>query len=249
MSGLRLGVNVDHVATVRQARYRDAAHAGMVPEPCPVEAALVCERAGAHGITVHLREDRRHVQEADVFRLKEVLRVPLNLEMAVTGAMVGLARRLKPAEVCLVPENRAEVTTEGGLEVAGQLQRVGGAVEELAEEGIAVSLFIDPDVRQVEAAREVGAPFIELHTGRYANAPCEGRARELGVLRVAAERAHEIGLRVNAGHGLNYENVGAFLATPHVETLNIGHAIVSRSIFVGMEQAVREMLGAMGVVR
>ncbi|MFQ3670622.1 MAG: pyridoxine 5'-phosphate synthase [Verrucomicrobiia bacterium] len=246
MSRLRLGVNVDHVATVRQARYREGPHGGMVPEPCPVEAARICELAGAHGITAHLREDRRHMQDADLLRLKEVLRIPLNLEMAVTEPMVAFARALRPAEVCLVPENRAEVTTEGGLDVVGQLSRVSRAVAELGGDGIEVSLFIDADLRQVVAAKESGAPVIELHTGRYAHA-ANGTERQqaLNDLRVAAEKAHDLGLKVNAGHGLNYTNLPEFLTTPHVETLNIGHSIVSRSLFVGMEMAVKQMLQAM----
>ncbi|GAB4242211.1 MAG: pyridoxine 5'-phosphate synthase [Candidatus Methylacidiphilales bacterium] len=245
MKRLRLGVNIDHVATVRQARYRDAAHAAMVPEPCPVEAALACERAGAHGITAHLREDRRHIQEDDVRRLKEVLRLPLNLEMAVTDPMIAFALDLRPSEICLVPENRAEITTEGGLDVAGQFDRVRAAAMVLRNGGMAVSLFIDADLRQVEAAAETGAGWIELHTGRYANATGEERNQALADLREAADRAHALGLRVNAGHGLNYVNMADFLSTPHVEVLNIGHSIVSRSIFVGMEQAVREMLRVM----
>jgi pyridoxine 5-phosphate synthase len=243
---LKLGVNIDHVATVRQARYRDAAHAAMVPEPDPVMAALACVEAGAHGITAHLREDRRHIQEADVRRLREVLSVPLNLEMGVTEAMIDLAVALRPAEVCLVPENRKEVTTEGGLDVAGQAERVRLATERLKGAGSVVSLFIDADAAQVAAAAAVGAPCIELHTGRYANASgAEEIASSLRQLREAAEQANGLGLQVNAGHGLNYTNLAQFLATPHLDTLNIGHSIVSRAVFVGMKQAVGEMLALM----
>jgi pyridoxine 5-phosphate synthase len=244
---LKLGVNVDHVATIRQARYQGIhATGGAVPEPDPVEAALACVRAGAHSITVHLREDRRHIQEHDVRRLKDVLSVPLNLEMAVTEAMVAYAIALQPAEVCLVPENRAEVTTEGGLDVAGHLNRVTGAVKQLKAAGIHVSLFVDAEPRQIEATAKAGAPCLELHTGRYANARHGAeRAAALEELVSGARLAHGLGVQVNAGHGLNYENLTDFLCTPYLDTLNIGHSIVSRAVFVGMEQAVRDLLDRM----
>lgn len=228
---IRLGVNIDHVATVRQAR--------RALEPDPVAAAVLALLGGADGITVHLREDRRHIQDADVRRLRQTLRTRLNLEMADVPEIVALAAKLKPDEVCLVPEKRAEVTTEGGLNVTGpSLPRT---IARLQKAGILVSLFIDPDPKQVRAAAAVGANFIELHTGRYAR---HGKV-ELKKLIAAAELAHQLGLRVNAGHGLNYQNTAAIRAVPHLETLNTGHAIISRAVFVGLRQAVREMLAIM----
>jgi len=237
---LKLGVNLDHVATLRQARYRDATESALVPEPDPVRAAAEAEAAGAHGITVHLREDRRHIHDQDVRRLRRSLRTRLNLEMADVPEIVSRAEEIRPDEVCLVPEKRAEVTTEGGLNVTGaSLPRT---IERLQKAGVVVSLFIDPDPKQVRAAAEVGADFIELHTGAYAQAPSDVEIRKLVA---AAELAHSLRLRVNAGHGLNYQNTPGIRAVPHLETLNIGHAIVSRAVFVGLQQAVREMLGGM----
>jgi pyridoxine 5-phosphate synthase len=233
---LKLGVNIDHIATLRQARYKTASsHA----EPDVITAAREVEAAGAHGITVHLREDRRHIQDRDVRLLRQILRTRLNLEMADVPEIVTIAEEIHPDEVCLVPEKRAELTTEGGLNVTGQ--SLPQTIARLKKAGIAVSLFIDPDLKQVRASADVGADFIELHTGAYA----EGRAGELERLVAAAELAHQLGLRVNAGHGLNYQNTPGIRAVPHLETLNTGHAIVSRAVFVGLQQAVREMLALM----
>jgi pyridoxine 5-phosphate synthase len=238
-----LGVNIDHVATLRQARYREEGPDFFASEPDPVEAALESVSGGAYSITAHLREDRRHVQERDVRDLKMRVPAPLNLEMAVTDAMVAFALDLRPAEACLVPENRREVTTEGGLDVAGNLARVRDAVAALQEKKILTSLFIDPDARQIEAAAAAGAKVVELHTGAYARMEKDAdRQRELDALCRAAERAHAAGLQVNAGHGLNYRNLPAFLAVPHLHTLNIGHSIVSRAVFFGMRRAVEEMV-------
>jgi pyridoxine 5-phosphate synthase len=229
-----LGVNVDHVATLRQARRARC--------PDPVDAALAAERAGADSITVHLREDRRHIQDRDVAALQDILQTRLNLEMAVTDEMVRIARRIRPQDCCLVPEKREELTTEGGLDAAGQLKRVRSACRRLADAGIRVSLFIDADERQIEAAAECGAPVIELHTGHYADAPDPpSRQTELERLQGAATFAHQCGLHVNAGHGLNYQNVQPVAAISVLRELNIGHAIVSRAIISGMESAVREM--------
>jgi pyridoxine 5-phosphate synthase len=238
----RLGVNVDHVATIRQARGVDY--------PDPVEAGLIAEAAGAEGITVHLREDRRHIQERDVEGLRQRLRVKLNLEMAVTDAMVGFATRLRPADTCLVPERREELTTEGGLDVAGHAARVRDAVARLAAAGIRVSLFVDPDARQLEASAAAGGHAVELHTGDYANArDAAAAARELARLRTAATRAAGLGLAVHAGHGLTLANVGPVAAIPEVAELNIGHAIVARAVLVGLAAAVREMKAAMQAAR
>ncbi len=236
---LRLGVNIDHVATLRQAR--------RTVYPSLVEAAALCERAGAHGITVHLREDRRHVQDADVYALRQTLATRLNLEMANNPDIVAVALDVKPDEVCLVPERREELTTEGGLDVAGQRADLAPVVAALRDAGVIVSMFIDPDLRQVEASAEIGAPYIELHTGAYAERTRSERELELGRLVAAAKRAHELGLKVNAGHGLNLENVGPVLRIPHLDTLNIGHSIVCHAVFVGLEQAVRAMLEKMGL--
>jgi len=229
-----LGVNIDHVATLRQARGTEY--------PSPLEAARAAEDAGANYITLHLREDRRHIQDRDVVALRKALRTRMNLEAAVTPEMIAFARRVRPQDVCLVPERRAELTTEGGLDVAGALRRVGRACRELAAAGIRVSLFIDADRRQIDAAMRAGAPVIELHTGGYAGAVGAGRRRrELERIRAAAEYAAGRGLRVNAGHGLNYDNVGPIAAIAQIQELNIGHAIVARAVFVGMGRAVREM--------
>jgi len=235
---IALGVNVDHVATLRQARGTDY--------PDPVEAALLAERAGADSITAHLREDRRHIQEHDVRRLRARLTSHLNLELALTPAMLALCRELAPRDCCLVPERRAELTTEGGLDVAGQRTAVGEACAMLAAAGVRVSLFIDPEPHQVEAAAEVGAPVIELHTGAYAEVAAEAGAagRELLRLGTAAARATALGLTVHAGHGLNAGNVAAIARLPQVVELNIGHSLVARAVFIGLEGAVREMRAA-----
>jgi len=233
-SGKLLGVNIDHVATLRQARGTDY--------PSPVEAALAAENAGADYITLHLREDRRHIQDRDVVVLRRVLRTRMNLEAAVTPQMIAFARRLRPRDVCLVPERRAELTTEGGLDVSGKFARVKQACRALAAKGIRVSLFIDPERSQIDAAARAGAPVIELHTGSYADAGNPGsRRRELGRIREAARYAAGKGLHVNAGHGLNYRNVKPIAALAPIRELNIGHAIVARSVFVGLPRAVREM--------
>ncbi len=238
---LLLGVNIDHVATLRQARRGR--------EPDPLQAALLAERSGADSITLHLREDRRHIQERDVSVMREALQTRMNLEMAVTGEMIRIAERVLPQDCCLVPESREEVTTEGGLNVAGQTGRVGDACKALAAAGIRVSLFIDPDAAQVEAAQRVGAPVIELHTGAYAGAHGSARARELQRLRSAATLAARLGLTVNAGHGLDYHNVEPIAAIGEVVELNIGHAIVSRAVFDGLARAVHDMKELMRAVR
>jgi len=238
-----LGLNIDHGATLRQARYRDAgAQAGGYVEPDPVALALLAERAGADGITVHLREDRRHIQDRDVWRLRESIATRLNLEMACTPGMVELALQLKPHSVCLVPENREEVTTEGGLDIVGARARVAACVDAMNAAGIATSLFIDPDDAQVDLAAKLGAPWVELHTGAYANRYfLPKRAAEFQRLRVAAVRAHDLGLVVNAGHGINYVNVAEVRSLPHAHEFNIGHSVLSRALFTGIEEAVREM--------
>ncbi len=238
-----LGVNIDHCATLRQARYRDAgATTGGSVEPDPVTFAVLAERAGADGITVHLREDRRHIQERDVWRLRECIGTRLNLEMACTPAMTELALKLKPEFVCLVPENRQEVTTEGGLDVVGNRDRVRACVEAMNAAGIKASLFIDPDEPQIELSAKIAAPYVELHTGAYAHAfHTARRAAELQRLRLGAVRAHDLGLVVNAGHGINYVNIAEVRTLSHLHELNIGHSIVSRAVFTGVEEAVREM--------
>lgn len=233
---LNLGVNIDHVATVRQAR--------MAAKPEPLEAAMLAEKAGAWGITAHLREDRRHMQDADLALLAKQVR-RLNMEMAVTDEMVRIALELRPHSSCLVPEKRQELTTEGGLDVAGQLEKVGRAVETLKAAGIVVSLFIDPDLAQLDAAAKAGADYVELHTGTYSNTAGAARTAELERLKKAAEYAHKLGIRVNAGHGIDYENIDGILEVPHLCELNIGHSIIGRAIMVGMEQAVREMIELM----
>ena len=240
---IRLGVNIDHVATLRQARYRGHAAASS-PEPDPLMAARICMATGAHSLTVHLREDQRHIQEDDVLRMAREFRDRLNLEMAATPAMVEFALRLKPSEVCLVPENRAEVTTEGGLDAAGQEKTLGPVVQKLREAGILVSLFIDPEARQVAASAALAAPVIELHTGRFADADTAGRKTELGRLVNAADQAHGLKLQVNAGHGLRLSNLPELLRVPHLHTLNIGHSLVAHALTVGLERSVRDFLGA-----
>ncbi len=240
---LKLGVNIDHVATLRQARYRGREDG----EPDPVAAALAAESAGAHGITAHLREDRRHILDGDVRRLREQIRTRLNFEMAITPEIVAFALSLRPEIVCLVPEHRQEVTTEGGLDVAGNLAGVREVCRQMADAGIEVSLFLDPDPDQVAAAARSGAGFIELHTGAYAERFHQKRERQLELDRLvrAARQAHELGLRVNAGHGLNLANVPLLHVVPHLEELNIGHTLISRALFVGLAEAVREMLAVM----
>lgn len=229
-----LGVNIDHVATLRQARH--------TRYPDPIEAAYAAENGGADGITVHLREDRRHIQERDVELISQTLLTRLNLEMAVTDVMVAYAEKICPAYCCLVPEKRAELTTEGGLDVLAQEEKVRAATEQLKKCGIEVSLFIDPEVKQIEAALRCGAPVIELHTGCYADAT-SSKEQHLELLRIvkAAQFAHDAGLIVNAGHGLNYQNVQAIARIPQINELNIGHGIVARALFMGLEIAVREM--------
>ena len=229
----RLGVNVDHVATVRQAR--------MIDIPDPVEAALLAEQAGADLITVHLREDRRHIQERDVARLRQRLTAKLNLEMAGTPEMTRHALALKPDDACLVPERREELTTEGGLDVAAHAEQLREAVSRLRDAGIRVSLFVDPDPKQLEASRELGADAVEIHTGTYCNAAGERAERELEAVRRAAASAAGLGLEVHGGHGLNAGNVTPIAAIEEIVELNIGHSIVARSIMVGMVQAVKEM--------
>jgi pyridoxine 5-phosphate synthase len=230
---LLLGVNIDHVATIRQARGTDY--------PSVLEAAAAAEQAGADAITVHLREDRRHIQDAEVEALCRQVSTRVNLEMAVTEEMLAIAERNRPADVCLVPEKRQELTTEGGLDVLVQLPQVRSACRRLAEAGIRVSLFIDPEPGQLQAAKDCGAPVVELHTGRYADAGPVDRSVELERIVAAAAYGHSIGLQVNAGHGLNYDNVRPIVAIPELVELNIGHAIVARALFVGLSQAVREM--------
>lgn len=237
----RLGVNIDHVATLRQARGIDY--------PDPTEVALLAERAGADYITLHLREDRRHIQERDVLTMRERLTTHMNLEMAVTPEMLTIAKSVKPRDVCIVPEKRRELTTEGGLDVAGQLPQVKAACEELAAAGIRVSLFIDASQGQVDAARAAGAPVVEIHTGHYAGASGSGVQTELNKILSAIDYAHSLGLVVNAGHGLNLGNVTPIAAHPAVSELNIGHSIIARSVYVGIEQAVREMKDCMRAAR
>ncbi len=240
-SNIRLGVNIDHVATVRQAR--------RAQYPDPVHAALLAEQAGADSITVHLREDRRHIQDRDVRSLRALLQTRMNLEMAVTEEMLGLACELRPADCCLVPEKRAEVTTEGGLEVAAQVPRLTEAAQRLAAAGVRLSLFIDPDPRQVEAAARIGAPAIELHTGAYADSSGSAQAAELSRLLDSAQLGARLGLSVHAGHGLNYHNVQPVAAIREIVELNIGHAIVARAIFTGLTTAVRDMKALMMAAR
>jgi len=257
---LKLGVNIDHVATVREARYRGLAHG----EPDPVAAALVCEAAGAHGITAHLREDRRHIQDRDVWKLREVIKTRLNLEMANSPEIVAIALKLKPDIICLVPERRQELTTEGGLDVVANEKALTETRKKMSDAGIEVSLFIAPAIEQIEAAARIGAEFVELHTGAFAEnffeaargrvdgGPADGgHARptgdlpELDRLVVGAKHAHGLGIKVNAGHGLNYENLARLRQVPHLVELNIGHSIVSRAITVGLGEAVGEMLRLM----
>jgi pyridoxine 5-phosphate synthase len=238
---IALGVNIDHVATLRQARR------GRYPDP--MYAALIAEEAGADSITLHLREDRRHIQDRDVIAMREALQTRMNLEMAVTDEMIRIARKVLPQDCCLVPESRQEVTTEGGLNVMEQASRVGDAVKALGESNIRVSLFIDPDLEQIEAAHRSGAPVVELHTGTYADSTGAARAREFERLHAAAKFAARLGLIVNAGHGLNYHNVEPVAAIAEIVELNIGHAIVARAIVDGLAKAVRDMKELMRAAR
>lgn len=238
---LRLGVNIDHVATVRNARGTDY--------PDPVRAALVAAAAGADGITAHLREDRRHITDADIARLAAELTVPLNLEMAATDEMLAIALRHRPHAACIVPEKREERTTEGGIDAAGLHNRLAPMVSELSAARVRVSLFIEPDPRQIEAAVRLGAPVVELHTGRYAELDGEKRADELRRLADAAALASKNGLEVHAGHGLTVDNVAPVAAIPQVVELNIGHSLIADAVFVGLAQAVRDMRAAMDAAR
>ncbi len=233
MNAIHLGVNVDHVATLRQVR-------GAV-YPDPVHAALIAEQSGADSITIHLREDRRHIQDRDVRVMRETLKTRMNLEMACTDAMVKIAEEIQPHDCCLVPENRAELTTEGGLDVIANFDHIKQCCQRLAAAGVRVSIFIDADSRQLDAVAKLGAPVIELHTGAYADTQGAAQARELIRLTQAAAHASSLGLIVNAGHGLHYHNVQAIAAIPHIVELNIGHAIVARALIDGMSAAVREM--------
>ena len=241
MSSIALGVNIDHVATLRQARR------GRFPDP--VHVALAAETAGADSITLHLREDRRHIQDHDVRSLRGLLQTRMNLELAVTDEMLRIASELRPADCCLVPERRQEITTEGGLDVAPQLARIREACAQLAQAGVRVALFIDPEPRQVEAAAQAGAPVIELHTGAYAEAAGARRAAELERLRAAARLGARLGLEVHAGHGLNYHNVQPVAAVREIVELNIGHAVIGHALFVGIAAAVREMKALMAAAR
>lgn len=242
MSSILLGVNIDHVATLRNARG--------TRYPDPVHAAEIAERAGADGITIHLREDRRHIQDRDVRILRETIQTRMNLEMAVTDEMVEIALQTKPEFVCLVPEKREELTTEGGLDVVGQHAKIKAAIEKLTAAGIKVSLFIDADKEQIDAAKACGAPFIELHTGHYADATCDDdKQSELKKIAAAAAYADDQGITVNAGHGLTYHNVSAIAAIPEIYELNIGHSIIGRAVFDGLEKAVAEMKAIMQSAR
>jgi pyridoxine 5-phosphate synthase len=263
---LKLGVNIDHVATLREARYRGRGFG----EPDPVEAARICEAAGAHGITAHLREDRRHMQDRDVWRLREIVKTRLNLEMAVVPEIISIALRLKPDIVCIVPERRLEVTTEGGLDVVANEKAIADTRKKMNDAGIEVSLFITPDEKQIEASARTGSQFVELHTGAFAEEfhtrwgetlsnPDSGKSPkklgstesrptrfpELARLIAGAQQAHALGLKVNAGHGLNYANLPALHRVPHLVELNIGHSIISRAVSAGLEKAVQEMLRLM----
>ncbi len=261
---LKLGVNIDHIATIREARYRGLGHG----EPCPGQAALAAEAAGAHGITAHLREDRRHIQDRDVFALREKISTRLNLEMANAPEIISIALKVKPEIVCIVPERRLEVTTEGGLDVVGAEKSLTETCQRMKDAGIEVSLFIAPDEAQIAASARTGAQFIELHTGKFAELYFRSRRRkeaqieseinqslltsaatdfetELHRLVAGAQQAHTLGLQVNAGHGLNLENLPTLFRVPYLVELNIGHSLVSRAVFIGMDAAVKEMLAVM----
>ena len=231
---MKLGLNIDHIATLRQVRG--------TRYPNVIQAALIGEAAGADAITLHLREDRRHIQDRDVEILRDMLQTRMNLESAVTDEMIAIALRVKPHDICLVPERRAELTTEGGLDVLGHFDNVKRACERCAAAGIRVSLFVDADEKQLDAVRAVGAPVVEIHTGKYADAPSvPQQEQELLRIHLAVAHAHALGLQVNAGHGLNYHNVQPIVAIPHLSELNIGHAIIAEAVFIGLEQAVKKM--------
>lgn len=244
---LKLGVNIDHVATLREARYRGVPHG----EPDPVAAALLAEDAGAHGITAHLREDRRHIQDADIWRLRQAIRTRLNFEMANSPEIVDIALRVRPDIICLVPEKRLEVTTEGGLDVVTAEGALRETCRRMADAGVQVSLFIDPDPAQIEASARTGCQFVELHTGPFAETfihraqSPERFQREIDRLVAAARQAHQLGLQVNAGHGLNYDNLPSLFVVPHLVELNIGHSIISRAVFTGLPAAVQAILRVM----
>jgi len=241
VSRLRLGVNIDHVATVRNARGGD--------NPDPVRAALMAQDAGADGITAHLREDRRHIRDEDIAALTQGLNIPLNLEMAATEEMLAIALKARPHAACIVPEKREERTTEGGIDCIGQHNRLKPIVAALGDTGIRVSLFIEPDRKQIDAARALGAPVVELHTGAYANATGEARAKILKHVHNAAEFGAGLGLEIHAGHGLTYDNVAAIAAIPHIRELNIGHFLIGEAIFTGLEASIREMRRLMDEAR
>lgn len=239
---IKLGLNIDHVATVRQARKADY--------PDPVHAAVMAELAGADSITIHLREDRRHIQDRDVYAIKDAIKISLNLEMAIHADILDIALKVCPEEVCIVPEKREEITTEGGLDVIKNKDGLKDAIARLKAKNIRVSLFIDPEPAQIKAAKEVGAQVIEIHTGKYANAKTLKEVREeLNVIRKAAEYASSIELQVNAGHGLNYQNVYDIAKIPELDTLNIGHSIIGRAIMIGLDRAVRDMAAIMDKAR
>ena len=238
---IKLGVNIDHVATLRQARG--------TRYPDPIQAAIAAEQAGADAITLHLREDRRHIQERDVEMLKSILQTRMNLEMAVTDEMIAYAVRFLPEECCMVPERRQELTTEGGLDIVTQQSKITAACTRLADAGVRVSLFIDADTQQIEAAARTGAPVIEIHTGHYADRlTADERGEELARIELAVQQGTDLGLQVNAGHGLNYQNVQAIAAIPGIAELNIGHAIMARALFTGLHEAVQEMKRLMSEV-
>ncbi len=231
---IKLGVNIDHIATLRQAR--------MGLEPDVVMAAKIAEKSGADGITIHLREDRRHIQDKDVYNIKKAITIPLNLEMATSDDIVDVALDVLPATCTIVPEKRQEITTEGGLDVLGQYDKVSKTVQKLQEKGIKVSLFIEPDISQIEASKNTGAEYIEIHTGLYAETSGASQEKELERIKEAVNYAHNLGLIVNAGHGLNYSNTQKIIENPNLYELNIGHSIISRAVFSGLEKAVKDML-------
>ncbi len=240
-TSIELGVNIDHIATLRQARGTSY--------PDLLEAVKLVEAAGAHAITIHLREDRRHIQDCDVYAIRQMCTRRLNLELAATDEMVAIACDAKPDDCCIVPEKREELTTEGGLDVIGQFERIRKATQQLTAQNIRVSLFIEPDMEHIRRVPEIGAPVIELHTGTYANASGEAKQRELHRIQQATEFAHSLGIQVNAGHGLDYHNTQAIAAIPQIKELNIGHSMVARAIFVGIRQATLEMLELMTKAR
>jgi pyridoxine 5-phosphate synthase len=238
---LELGVNIDHIANIRQARF--------TPYPDLLEAVTLIEAAGAHAITMHLREDRRHVQDADIYAVRKHMTTRMNFEMAAEQEMVTIALDVQPEDVCVVPEKREELTTEGGLDIIGQFERIQKVTRQLSQAGIRVSLFIEPDIEHIRRVPDIGAPVIELHTGTYANAAGDAQLRELERIRQAAEFAQQQGIQVNAGHGLDYVNTTAVAAIPQMRELNIGHAMVARAVFVGIKQATLEMLELMRQAR